>query len=72
MSKMMYLIFLTVLVFCVCNIIYISLEIENGSRPRVGCDNASYWWIFIFRLVFLLIQSFFLFKNNHVNKKNNF
>ena len=50
-------------VFGAGNIVYCVLEVQNVMRPRDQCaDPLTYGWTFIPRLIFIILQTFFLFK----------
>jgi len=52
--------------FALGNIVYIILEIQfQMSSTTVPCS-GTYGWTFVFRLVFIIAQTFFLFKNQTV------
>ena len=53
-------------VFTIGNVIYIALEIEYQFDPVTAKCSGVYSWTFFFRLVFVLLQTFFLFKNRTV------
>jgi hypothetical protein len=56
-------------VFGVGNVIYLGLEISNWVHPEADCNNEySFGWTFIFRLIFIIVQTFVLFKDYKVNK----
>ena len=55
------------LVFAIGNVIYVGLELGYhlaGDVPN-NCK-TTFGWIFILRLIFIIIQSFFIFKNPKV------
>ena len=52
--------------FALGNVVYIILEIQfQMSVTTVECS-GTYGWTFVFRLVFIISQTFFLFKNQTV------
>ena len=52
--------------FALGNVVYIILEIQfQMSATTVSCS-GTYGWTFVFRLVFIVAQTFFLFKNQTV------
>ena len=55
-------------VFALGNIIYIGLEIAFLFSPDVPsyCHSAVYDWTFILQLLFVVLQTYFLFKNPQV------
>ena len=56
-------------VFAIGNLIYVGLELEyhlGGHVPR-ECNPADFGWTFVLRLIFLIVQTFFIFKNPKVS-----
>lgn len=55
-------------VFAVGNLIYVSLELEYAlSDPPEGCKKQTYGWVYVFRFIFVLVQTFLLLKNSSVS-----
>ena len=57
-------------VFAIGNLIYIGLELEYhlGGHVPAECNPAVFGWTFLFRLIFIVVQSFFIFKNSKVSE----
>ena len=52
--------------FALGNVVYIIIEIQfQMSVTTVACS-GTYGWTFVFRLAFIVTQTFFLFKNQTV------
>jgi len=52
--------------FTLGNVVYIILEIQSQMSPSTTECSGTYGWTFVFRLVFIIAQTFFLFKNQTV------
>lgn len=57
-------------VFGIANLTYISLEIDVLFSSEECGDPATYGWTFILHLIFVIMQTFFLFKVSEVNNRN--
>jgi len=54
--------------FALGNVVYIIIEIQyQMSSTTVTCQ-GTYGWTFVFRLAFIIAQTFFLFKNQTVRR----
>jgi len=52
--------------FALGNVVYIILEIQFHMSPTTVSCSGTYGWTFVFRLAFIVSQTFFLFKNQTV------
>ena len=52
--------------FALGNVVYIILEIQYQMTPSTVTCSGTYGWTFVFRLAFIVAQTFFLFKNQTV------
>jgi len=57
-------------VFALGNAIYIAIEIQFHMRYSVHSCSGMNGWTFVFRIVFLVTQTYFLFKNPTVGLIN--
>jgi hypothetical protein len=56
------------LVFGLGNLVYYAVELRHVLQPRDHClEKYTYGWSFIPRLVFVIVQTFFLFKGSKVH-----
>ena len=54
-------------VFGMGNVVYCALEIQNVMRSRAGCsEQYTYGWTYIPRMIFIVVQTFYLFKGTEV------